>query len=381
MNRLIPGFCTFLALFGTLVTTTHATEETLTAMTDSERVALVFPFEVGQQYEFKSAWTFTRPNGDTLAPHTVATITVTDTLINGETYLHIPYWSPFGTEYYRLDDSLRVWNHNPVTGADSVFLNLGRSGLNVPPPPLMGIRCGIPDGYADMMQATNIAYSCPVFKQDFNFPVHWGYQFQNSSWSDMFAPERILDISSAEIILPTVISVWTILEDQNVLVYSYKTECCPGITWPVFPIPYGIEGPGSTYHRQGNEYKGIFTWGIFRPAGGTEWDLDDQIIIVGIDDDDTDHPSEPDLTAYPNPFNPEVTIRYYLTVANRVNVSVFTTSGQHIRTLTQNYQSAGDHSLNWDGRNAAGTAVGSGVYIICLTNGTQTATTRVTVVR
>ncbi len=75
---------------------------------DSTRIRIVFPFEVGQAYDFKSAFTFHRPNGDTLPPETVATVTIADTVIGGQTWLHIPYWTPFGTEYYRLDDSLRV---------------------------------------------------------------------------------------------------------------------------------------------------------------------------------------------------------------------------------------------------------------------------------
>ena len=77
-------------------------------VTDSARIARVFPFEVGQQYEYQGRVTFHRPNGDTLAPRTVATITVTDTIIDDKTWLHVPCWSPFGTEYYRIDDSLRV---------------------------------------------------------------------------------------------------------------------------------------------------------------------------------------------------------------------------------------------------------------------------------
>ena len=321
---------------------------------------------------------------DTLAPHTVATITVTDTLINDETYLHIPYWSPFGTEYYRLDDSLRVWNHNPVTGADSVFLNLGRSGSNGYP----NEDCHDGEWCLDVMEATDYCRNelqmenCPEYEQEFDLPIHWAYQFRNTSLAFMFIPEFIFDFSKETFLLPTVWSAWINSTSSGIyLSYAYLMRGYPGTIYPQIYLFYGLEGPGSNYHIQGASCNGRFTWGIFRPAGGTEWDLDNQIIITGIDDDDTNHPSEPDLAAYPNPFNPEVTIRYYLSVANLVNVSVFTTSGQHILTLTQDYQSAGDHSINWDGRNVAGTAVGSGVYIVRLTNGTRTATTRVTLVR
>ena len=73
------------------------------------------------------------------------------------------------------------------------------------------------------------------------------------------------------------------------------------------------------------------------------------------------------LQNYPNPFNPETWIPYHLAEAGAVSLSIYDAAGNLIRTLPLGYQSAGfyanrTHAAYWDGRNAFGEAVASGVY-------------------
>ncbi len=73
------------------------------------------------------------------------------------------------------------------------------------------------------------------------------------------------------------------------------------------------------------------------------------------------------LQNYPNPFNPETWIPYQLSVASPVSISIFDATGGLVRTLTLGYQSEGfyhnrGHAAYWDGRNALGERVASGVY-------------------
>ena len=78
---------------------------------------------------------------------------------------------------------------------------------------------------------------------------------------------------------------------------------------------------------------------------------------------------------FPNPFNPVTTIRYALPVDGRVTVTVFNMLGQKVVTLLDNQtQTAGYHSLLWDGRDAAGRRVASGVYFYQLNSGSFTQT-------
>lgn len=68
--------------------------------------------------------------------------------------------------------------------------------------------------------------------------------------------------------------------------------------------------------------------------------------------------------AYPNPFNPTVTIPFGLPASSKINVVVYNVLGQHIVTLVDGIQQAGYHRVVWDGRSASGTPLSSGVYFI-----------------
>jgi hypothetical protein len=66
---------------------------------------------------------------------------------------------------------------------------------------------------------------------------------------------------------------------------------------------------------------------------------------------------------YPNPFNPGTEIRYELPHAGHVSLVIFNIAGQTIHTLVDESKLAGYHSILWDGRDAAGNEVASGIYI------------------
>ena len=73
------------------------------------------------------------------------------------------------------------------------------------------------------------------------------------------------------------------------------------------------------------------------------------------------------LQNYPNPFNPETWIPYRLSEASPVSLSIYDTKGTLVRTLSLGYQSAGfyqsqSRAAYWDGHNALGEPVASGVY-------------------
>ena len=65
----------------------------------------------------------------------------------------------------------------------------------------------------------------------------------------------------------------------------------------------------------------------------------------------------------PNPFNPSTRIEYVLPRDMHVMLDVYNVAGQHVRTLVNGFGYAGQHAVTWDGRDAAGSSVASGVYI------------------
>ena len=85
------------------------------------------------------------------------------------------------------------------------------------------------------------------------------------------------------------------------------------------------------------------------------------------------------LVNYPNPFNPETWIPYQLSEASDVTVTIYAVDGSLIRTLALGHQPAGlyqrkSRAAYWDGRNAFGERVASGLYFYTLTAGDFTAT-------
>jgi ligand-binding sensor domain-containing protein len=84
---------------------------------------------------------------------------------------------------------------------------------------------------------------------------------------------------------------------------------------------------------------------------------------------------------YPNPFNPTTTIRYELSKSTQVILNIYDTLGQEVRTLVNERQTAGLKSVVWDGRDAAGQAVSSGVYIYRLQAGESVQTRKMSFVR
>ena len=66
---------------------------------------------------------------------------------------------------------------------------------------------------------------------------------------------------------------------------------------------------------------------------------------------------------YPNPFNPSTLIPYQLPTSMHVRLEVFNILGQRVTALVDGEQPAGFHTASWDATDAAGQAVGAGVYL------------------
>ncbi|MDP6698881.1 MAG: T9SS type A sorting domain-containing protein, partial [Candidatus Latescibacteria bacterium] len=72
---------------------------------------------------------------------------------------------------------------------------------------------------------------------------------------------------------------------------------------------------------------------------------------------------------FPNPFNSTTTIRYGLSQAAPVNLSVYNLAGQRVIQLGAGWRQAGNYTARWDGRTARGFALSTGVYIYRLRAG------------
>ncbi len=74
-----------------------------------------------------------------------------------------------------------------------------------------------------------------------------------------------------------------------------------------------------------------------------------------------------DLSAYPNPFNPSVEFRFEVQHGAALQLSIYDGRGHLVSVLHDGYAAAGPLIARWDGRDAAGRGVPSGVYLARLT--------------
>ncbi len=84
---------------------------------------------------------------------------------------------------------------------------------------------------------------------------------------------------------------------------------------------------------------------------------------------------------YPNPFNPETRLYFQIPEAQNVQLVIYNIRGQIVRNLVDNRLDAGDHIVNWDGRDNRGNPAPTGVYIYRIKAGDHMAARKMTLVK
>ena len=75
------------------------------------------------------------------------------------------------------------------------------------------------------------------------------------------------------------------------------------------------------------------------------------------------------LEAYPNPFNPSVTVDYVIQFANMVDIKIFDIKGNMVESIGSSFKAAGQHSVTWSPQN-----ISSGVYFMNISIDNKVAT-------
>lgn len=83
----------------------------------------------------------------------------------------------------------------------------------------------------------------------------------------------------------------------------------------------------------------------------------------------------------PNPFNPYTEMRFSLNQPEHVELVIFDTSGHRVVTLVRGPLDVGHHTVRWDGRDAQGRAMPSGVYFYRLSTPSRTLARRMALLR
>jgi len=87
------------------------------------------------------------------------------------------------------------------------------------------------------------------------------------------------------------------------------------------------------------------------------------------------------VRVHPNPFNPMTTVEFALDHAMETRVAVYDLAGRRVAVLADRVFQAGDHSVTWQGRDAAGRPMASGSYVIRLENASGADQRTVTLVK
>lgn len=86
-------------------------------------------------------------------------------------------------------------------------------------------------------------------------------------------------------------------------------------------------------------------------------------------------------SSFPNPFNPATVIEYEIAHRTRITLIIFTPTGQEIARLVDQVASPGQYRKIWNGRDAKGRPVASGVYIARLSGANFHATRKLVLLK
>ncbi|MDD3534739.1 MAG: S8 family serine peptidase [Candidatus Cloacimonetes bacterium] len=75
------------------------------------------------------------------------------------------------------------------------------------------------------------------------------------------------------------------------------------------------------------------------------------------------------FSAFPNPFNPNTTLRYSLSEPGEVKLMIYNLKGQLIQSYQRQHDSAGYYQVHWDGRDQSGKPVAAGIYFYRMQSG------------
>jgi choice-of-anchor B domain-containing protein len=174
--------------------------------------------------------------------------------------------------------------------------------------------------------------------------------------------------------------VHNVIVRGNLAYISYYSEGVRVIDVSDPTLPEEI-GYYDTWTGPSGGYNGA--WGVypFFPSGNiVVSDIESGLFVLSLDSggpitgigEEGDLPERArvsPLESYPNPFNPSTRLRFELFTPGLARLAVHDLRGRKIVDLIDGELAAGVHTVSWDGRDAAGQVVASGVYMAALNAG------------
>ncbi len=121
--------------------------------------------------------------------------------------------------------------------------------------------------------------------------------------------------------------------------------------------------------------------GFVAVAGGYDHSLGLREISTGVEDEGMTGSFIRIQSVAPNPFSTITTVLFQSPGLSTVTLQVYDIAGRLVRTQPLGNSPAGQHSITWDGRDASGAELASGVYFIRLVSAELQASGKVLLVR
>jgi hypothetical protein len=208
-----------------------------------------------------------------------------------------------------------------------------------------------------------------------------------TAWSSCAAPESSSTLAAVDVVVQHssltyegggVRISWSVASQQgDERFYVYRRDASggsPGLVSPSEGLHLDPHGGGSWVDRsveQGRSY--AYSLGAVE-GDGTETTVELGEIAI---------PARGLLLGQnsPNPFNPTTRISFYLPEPGLVRLSVFDPGGREVTVLVSGFREAGEHTVTWNGRDAAGRPVASGTYFYRLHAGKHRETRKMTLLQ
>jgi hypothetical protein len=164
---------------------------------------------------------------------------------------------------------------------------------------------------------------------------------------------------------PNIMCTWTApTEARDIAMYHiYQDGTEVGTSTTTFFVHIGVATGEYEY------------WVVVEYDGGFMSDESNHVTVNHVP---ANNPAVPTVTAlngnYPNPFNPTTDVKFSLNQPTRVRIDVYNIKGEMVKTLVNEELDAAYHTVTWNGDDANGRLVGSGVYFYKMRAGKYTST-------
>jgi len=211
------------------------------------------------------------------------------------------------------------------------------------------------------MFADNAAY--PYMTLGTNYEVMPNFADPQDLFTTQLEALKTFSLATVDSNSTSLLPVWRVTStgEEN---YLYSD-------WPI-PVDLSYDNADLLVGATGQFPVGDLNW---FPAKKAEWDAqkdaEHEAITAALDNGSSTLTAVAEVAVpagfelgqnYPNPFNPSTSISYTTEVADHVTLTVFNMLGQKVKTLVNATETAGSHTVKWNGVDQSGVQVPSGVY-------------------